>query len=533
MWRGGTALTPFRRSGTTSSATPPKSAMTTVTRMGMTVVQRQTEIRFQQTRLSPHTPRAALFPGARSSGSVPMAFRAGLLLLLWDLAVFPLGVTSSCHVTCSTDYVDSLNCSCSEPTFSGLIEASCNDSLEGLVVNGRCEVKPPESWCVMYPEGLSDVAFVGTTCTATAGTRRHQQNASAPAEWLLCNVVKPLPPVDVRVTNSGGSYNVTWDHGGHECLVYVVRIRDSGDLSENPVYSLTVSEKKIVVDQKLLQPRVGYVVDVQANICPSHYLAGPGSEWSSAARWRTGAAPGGLDELVGTWWYVTLSVILVLVLLSLGYFKKTWWRQKLQRILYIPKAEQFFQPLHRAYGGDFKEWVKPAFSEHDYLRTNPRAQATNERQRGAPQWNDGKRRCGEDRAAGPGGPLLQPPQPHSDPRLFSQDGGHANVSIHTVTLSGEEELEEDHAGRAGGVLPQRENRLPNDLDFGPVEPERVSLDSFASNELSEDGYPRVDLDTIDSGFGECAVHDHNSLSSNYVKQWVARGTIGSPGAETL
>lgn len=70
--------------------------------------------------------------------------------------------------------------------------------------------------------------------------------------------------------------------------------------------------------------------------------------------------------------------------------------------------------------------------------------------------------------------------------------------------------------------------------------EQVSLDSYSSNEQSDDGYPQMglDLDTIDSGFleSDCSspsAFDENeqietsSLEgvgcshSNYVKQWVA------------
>ncbi|MGH0140516.1 UNVERIFIED_CONTAM: hypothetical protein FKN15_037250 [Acipenser sinensis] len=71
--------------------------------------------------------------------------------------------------------------------------------------------------------------------------------------------------------------------------------------------------------------------------------------------------------------------------------------------------------------------------------------------------------------------------------------------------------------------------------------ERLSLDSFASNVRSEEeyGYPRIDLDTIDSGFVEsdcsspvesnfdskgqvsCPILSDEDHSTNYVKQWVA------------
>ncbi|XP_034384654.1 interleukin 21 receptor, tandem duplicate 1 isoform X2 [Cyclopterus lumpus] len=498
-----------------------------------------------------------------------MALHPGLFLLLWNLHVFLHGVRSSCNVSCSTDYRVSLNCSCSSPTYSGLLSVTCSG--EDLVVTGSCEVKAPQSWCVMYPEKLDEVASIGTTCNATAGQQGGRVDDAAPPDWALSDVVKPSPPVGVRVTNANGFSNVTWNHGNREdCLRYRVRVRDDRDLSKHPPLSLSVTEKNILLDHETLSPRVGYTVDVQAQMCPGNLYIGPWSEWSSAAHWRTRGAHEGIH---GLWWYVPPSLLLVLVLLLLGYFKKTWWQQKLQRMFYIPKAEEFFKPLHLSHGCSFKEWGKPVFSEYDYLRISPRAQMMSEEQHAVLQWSNEKQRYGEDSEIKPGGPFLHAPS-------FFQDGGSSqgtghstgHVSIHTVTLSGEEEFEErslnslrsfqdgerfgsseeDHGEQAGsdleaprrqsGILPRHVNQMLDDsmenINFEPRgppnEPERLSLNS---NEQSEDCYPRVDLDTIDSGFGECgspgasdsnaAEHmhsdlfpEHRSLNSNYVKQWM-------------
>ncbi len=190
-------------------------------------------------------------------------------------------------------------------------------------------------------------------------------------------------------------------------------------------------------------------------------------------------------------------------------------------------------------------------------------------------------------------------QPHSNSLLLSNDSGTSqgtshstgHISIHTVTLSGEDDFEEEvvsqssvntlgsyqdgesfgsfgdnsreqarydleepqifRLDRQSGVLPHHEIQISNDLsvenmNFQPHvqldEPERVSLDSFVLNEQSEDGYPHVDLDTIDSGFGECSspgasdsniaeqmhsvsFHEHKGSNSNYVKQWMVCSTI--------
>lgn len=515
-----------------------------------------------------------------------MALKPALLLLLWDLTLFVHGVTALCNVTCSTNYKDTLNCSCSDPlpTSPVLVKVICSD--EELEITGSCEVKPPQSWCVMTPHGLFSAATVGTMCTATASQQGDQIliNADESPSWALCDVVKATPPVSVTVTSTDGCYNVSWDHDNKEdILIYRVRVRESKDLSKAPVHFLEVEEKYNLLDCKKLQPYVSYVVDVQAKMSPNNLYLGPWSEWSSTAEWRNGT-----NEW---WWYVTPPVV-VLVLLLLGYLQKPWWQKTIRQFIHFPRPNEFFKPLDHSYGGNFKEWVKPLFNEYDYLRINSHTQMLSEKQHNVLQWNNEKQSYGEDEMK-QGSHVLHMLQPHSNSLLFFQDGGSSqgtghstgHISIHTVTLSGEEEFEEEvvsqssintlrsyqdgesfgsfeednreHASydleeprRQSGMLPQHDNQIPNELsvvnmNFQPRvhidEPERVSLDSFVSNEQSEDGYPHVDLDTIDSGFGECGspgasdsnvaeqrdsdlFQEHKSSNSNYVKQWMICST---------
>ncbi|XP_059195664.1 interleukin 21 receptor, tandem duplicate 1 [Centropristis striata] len=514
-----------------------------------------------------------------------------LFLLLWDLTLLVHIVTSSCNVTCSTDYEASLNCSCSVPTSSVVISVVCR--LEENEVHNSCEVKPSQSWCVMFPEEFFMVTSVDARCNATVRQQSDQilEEASESSSWELSHVVKAKPPVKVQVTNTEGFYNITWDHNNQDnCLTYRVRVRESKDLSKDPAHSIPVDEKYVLLDHNKLQPHVNYTVDVQAKMCPDSYIVGPWSEWSFTAEWRTrgsSAEPEGRNERL---WYIILPIALVLVVvLLLGYSKKPWWQKKLQQMIYIPRPDEFFKPLDLSYGGNFKEWVKPVFSEYDYLRINQHTQTISEKQQDVLQWNNEKQSYGEDKEMKQGDDFVHMLQPHSNSLLFFQDGGSSqgtghstgHVSIHTVTLSGEEEFEEevssngsgnilrsyqdggsfgsfeednrehdgydiDEAHRRSGILPQRENQIFNDLSVEninfqpraqPHEPERVSLDSFASNLQSEDGYPHVDLDTIDSGFGECSspaasdsnkaeqmdsdlFHEHGSSNSNYVKQWM-------------
>lgn len=234
--------------------------------------------------------------------------------------------------------------------------------------------------------------------------------------------------------------------------------------------------------------------------------------------------------------------------------------------------------------------MKPAFNEYDYLKISSNVLVLGEKQHDVLQWNNEKQSYSEDQETKAAGHFLSLPHnsllPHLQDGGTSQGTGHSegHISIHTVTLSGEEFEEEvmsqssvntlrdsfgsfeednrEHAGydlegphlsgldRQHAMLPQHQNQISNELSLENInfhpraqfhEPERLSLDSFASNEQSEDGYPHVDLDTIDSGFAECSsprasdsntgehtgpdlFQEHNS-NSNYVKQWMICNTI--------
>uniref|UniRef100_A0A8D3DPB2 Fibronectin type-III domain-containing protein n=1 Tax=Scophthalmus maximus TaxID=52904 RepID=A0A8D3DPB2_SCOMX len=540
-----------------------------------------------------------------------MALKPACLLFLWDLTLLIHCVTSLCNVTCSTDYIVSLNCSCSGtvPTYPVLLQVSCSNGDEE--VNGSCEVQLPQSWCVMNLEYLEDVASIGTMCTATASHQGDQvvTQASGSSTWALSDVVKPQPPFDVQVTNSDGSYNITWaNHHQKDCLLYRVRIRESKDLTQDPVHSLLMETTYMRLHQDKLQPHVAYTVDVQAKMCPENVYRGPWSEWGASVEWRTTGTSGEVEGIYRYWCFVLLPISLALCLLLLHYLKKTFWLKKLRVLTFIPGPKVFFEPLYQDYGGNFKEWVRPLFSEYDYPRINSHAQLMSEKQDRVLQWSKETKTHREDDEATGGGRslhMLWPPGnglPHFPGEGGSQGTGHSVglLSIHTVTLSGEEfEVEEvmsrssvstlrsyqdgqsfgsfegDNSGHAGydletprldrkncGMSPQHENQAADGLsadgiNFRPRaqffdEPERLSLDSFASNEQSEDGYPRVDLDTVDSGFVECGspgvsdsdageqayadlFHEHKNSNSNYVKQWMVCNAIqedpGSPDSE--
>ncbi|XP_060936596.1 interleukin 21 receptor, tandem duplicate 1 [Limanda limanda] len=525
-----------------------------------------------------------------------MALRAVSLLLLWEIALLIHCVTSLGNVTCSTDYEVSLNCSCSGiTTYPILLQVSCQYSGdENEVVSDSCEIKWPRSWCVMSPEGLDDVASVGTNCTATASHQGDQEltKETQSSSWDLSKVVKPQPPSGVRVTNTDGYYNISWAHHNqnqNDCLRYWLRIRESKHPSKAPVHSIGPLDRQYFpLSHSELQPGVNYTVDVQAQMCPNYFKQGPWSEWSAAVDWRTEEDPVEDEGMNGYSWLFLLPIIPVFCIF-LWYFKKLFLTKRLKVVTFIPRANLFFEPLYHDHGGNFKEWVKPLFSEYDYLRMDSRVQLMNEKHYDVPQRSEEKKSFREVNQASNGGHFLHVLQPQSNLLLpFHGDGssqgtGHSagHVSIHTVTLSGEEyeeeamsqssvnslasfqdaesfgsfeEVDSEHAGydsegpqldRQGAMSPEHENKMSivlsevGKIHFQPRaefnEPERISLDSFTSNEQSEDGYPRVDLDTIDSGFAECSspgasdtaehldsdlFQEQKNSNSNYVRQWM-------------
>lgn len=194
------------------------------------------------------------------------------------------------------------------------------------------------------------------------------------------------------------------------------------------------------------------------------------------------------------------------------------------------------------------------------------------------QLNGEKQSCTENKEVKQNGRLFHELQAQDSSLLPCQDGSRdwiGHISIHTVTLSEEEGFEDEGTSQSSacvlgsdqdresfglfgadreeqadygleeagsGLLLRLQHQADHHSSAGDnqgllhiqfFEEERASLDSLALNEQSDDGYPHVDLDTIDSGFGECnspgassgaqqtvSLHEHINLHSNYVKQWM-------------
>ncbi|XP_061802395.1 interleukin 21 receptor, tandem duplicate 1 [Nerophis lumbriciformis] len=482
---------------------------------------------------------------------------AVFFLTLWSLTLLLQAAASLCGVTCYTDYDVLLNCSCaSVPSQELRLQVNCSDGEHPLVVS--CQVRPPQSWCVVYTEALYDIAAIGTECTASVKRRggpADDVTACQSSSWALSDVVKPLAPSNVRVLSAGGFYNITWDEGSNKTdtrLVYRLRIRANRGLPHLPERFFPVDEKFLLLERRELPFNVRLSVEVQAKMAPGSPSQGPWSEWSSRTEWTTtppdAASQNLLDiEKKRSWLYIILPVLLLTAALFLGLSQKPLLLKKLQLSTYVSKPHDFFKPLYLNHGGDFKEWVKPGFSEQDLLGSKSHLDTTTKQQLHCHQ---------SPNEVESGGRLLSHVLPQSrTPLLDSADGGSAqssglsvgHVSIHTVTLSGEEDSDKDTSwsslGSDGGSSNYRkllgchhmfqvDGSLQDDRGNNAWlrEPERISL---ASEQKSEDGYPCVDLDTVDSGYGEWGspsdsnsgepqhfLHGQQTSRSNYMKQWM-------------
>uniref|UniRef100_A0A672I0G3 Fibronectin type-III domain-containing protein n=1 Tax=Salarias fasciatus TaxID=181472 RepID=A0A672I0G3_SALFA len=384
-------------------------------------------------------------------------------VVVWKTNLCSAAAASRCDVHCSTDYVRSVNCSCSV-TLPVRVHVNCSGEDQNVV--GSCAVAPPRSWCLVLMEDLEEVASVGTKCWTTVSGPDGE--ALEKSDWQLADWVKPPAPTDVRVTDAGRSANVTWSHAGDDdCLEYNICVREA---SEQREVRLQQPTPRLLLDGGLLQLRPGaaLLVRVQARFCETHFVTGPWSEWSPAAAWSPAGerGPAGERAPAAAWCFVSLPVVVLALFLVLSLLQ---------------------------------DWVKPVFSEVDYFRP-----ALDEPLRGRRPdvllWS-----CEE---------VLEPVAPQDREGAGPEGTG---LSIHTVTLSGED-FQEDGSLRSfsegeeprGGAREQapEEQEEEEDFPFRLDEAERASLDSFASgSRRSEDGYPHVDLDTIDSGFGECSSPD--------------------------
>ncbi|XDV12659.1 hypothetical protein PO909_001264 [Leuciscus waleckii] len=480
-----------------------------------------------------------------------------------------------CSVTCTTDFISKLNCSNSDSagTASCDIVADCWD--EYSAVKGNCSIKSPQSWCTMEPEDVDGViGLYDTNCSIKVKQMAKQGNMEIltrrySEEIVLYKSIKPTQPFNLRIAKIDGGFNLTWEvayEGEDLCkkLYYRVRLRTKSDPDEKGhIYITQQNQQSMVIISEKLLPGRQYVADIQAAVHP-RWFTSMWSEWSNSVEWTSD--PPETDQ----YYFLLLALPLVAVVLlvysgKLGGIKKpTLWQ-------HIPSPYEYFKPLYHTHQGDFKRWVGPVltFNNFDFHEKSTTFQVLCESKQNDSSEEPSNSRNGEQDfgLAGQNSSKLYFLGGNSN--SVAHSGGH--ISMDTVTVSGQEGVVADWSGdsrRRSLVdfldVKDTNERAAEVADRQPLVPEgsgslqgldcddwhlqehdlenieQVSLDSYGSNEESDDGYPQMglDLDTIDSGFleSDCSspsAFDGNeqietdSLDgvggshSNYVKQWVA------------
>ncbi|XP_056308327.1 interleukin 21 receptor, tandem duplicate 1 [Danio aesculapii] len=495
------------------------------------------------------------------SSSMMASWRATFLLVVCGLLQCN---DAACSVTCTTDFISALNCSASDLTGTASCDvvASCRD--EFFAVNGSCTIRSPQSWCTMEPKDLYLMMSYDTNCFITVTQMDKQGEMEIPIQRYSENIVlykytKLKQPFNLTLTKTDGGFNLTWDvaytdNDLYEQLIYRVRVRSKSSPEKELIYILQQNQQSMVILSEKLQPGTQYVANVQVAVNPNWFNS-MWSEWSDGVEW--------IAESPEQYYFLLLAIPIVIMMALLIVFSGKLGGIKKLTFQHIPSPQEYFTPLYHTYQGDFKKWVGPVltFNNFDVLEKSTPLQVLCEKQQNQSSEEPANDQIGE-RDFGPEG--------QSASKLYflgssSQEHSGGHISMDTVTVSDQEGIMGDWSGnsrrRSLDGFSNANQRAPeidqpllraasgslqgSDFDWHLQEHdlenmEQVSLDSYSSNEQSDDGYPQMglDLDTIDSGFleSECSspsAFDGNeqietsSLDgvegshSNYVKQWVA------------
>ncbi|KAG9279996.1 interleukin-21 receptor [Astyanax mexicanus] len=486
------------------------------------------------------------------------------------------------------------------------VEASCSDSENETVAGSCvirppsrwCTIKPEDFFLMAEHDTICTL-----TAKPTSQTPDLQNITSITKK--LDSIIKPLQPFNLTLTQRNGSEDLvlSWvmpykseGYGLEDEMMYAVCLRLKDDQSKescNLPYKIGDDHKYLEIECKLLSPGQLYVASVQATVNSPSFPPSQWSEWSSSIELTCPNTD--VPDVTGPNGYLMLLCMLVaLPFVLLIYFGKQGRLKKLAQFQYIPNPQDFFKPLYHTYQGDFKKWVGPVltFNSFDILEKSVPLQVLSEKQLAAlPLQREHLQEAGSGGGSGgsSGGSssvgdwsLLSLLNPGSSKRYFFGDSSlgttrsSGHISMDTVTVSGQEGTMSDWTGGSGGAggsggsggsgsdrnrpdpgtlrapgVSDEEDVLEFDGNDGLEERlfvndmdniEVISLDSYSSNEQSDDGYPQVglDLDTIDSGFlesdcsspvnSECDGSEQMEAAllgggiashSNYVKQWVS------------
>ncbi|KAL2101679.1 hypothetical protein ACEWY4_003440 [Coilia grayii] len=446
-----------------------------------------------------------------------------------------------CEVACTTDYISEFNCSKAEPApvASCLVEFQCRIGEDQMIEsNDSCEIRQSDHWCAIRPDDFEDTVTIDTNCTIRVKHKHHTEVTQT--VWPLKNFVKPKPPFNVTLEESGFDFNLTWsmayteEHFLNTWLIYRVRLRPHGT-KESIYYDVTEDRRFQIIQKENLVKGETYVIDVQAAVNPA-LLQTIWSDWSPTSQMMT--KENVLDKFPEWYFFLLLMMIPVVLIIC-----TKMWASKLH-FSSIPNPRNFFKPLYHTYEGDFKRWVGPVLilNSFELQEKSPSLKVMSTKGLG----KETETLCNGLNMQGSRSRLfLQDPNyPNSlcilDNTIPDTDCSAQHISIDTVTVSEEGSRQIPPEASELQVIMQEEESIEHWLHPQQnLDMEQISLDSFGSLEYSEDGYPRVklDLDTVDSGFLESncsspvfdqgeqietdALHIGGFSHSSYVKQWVA------------
>nr|XP_023647451.1 interleukin-21 receptor-like [Paramormyrops kingsleyae]XP_023647452.1 interleukin-21 receptor-like [Paramormyrops kingsleyae]XP_023647453.1 interleukin-21 receptor-like [Paramormyrops kingsleyae] len=466
--------------------------------------------------------------------------------------------TWGCQLSCSTDFISSLNCSCTghlPSDISYYIEAHCWDDLD--TVNASCEITSPRPWCILELDYEFNIGS-DTECKVW-GTPADEWTTSLNSSvyLVLASHVKPQPPFNVLLRENGSNFNISWEMVYTEdkniylnnMLMYRIRLRPEDGSSKDPIYYTLIEDQRYMqISCSNLQGGKKFMVDVQAKpsrLFEEKFL----NYWSEFSQTLQLHCKKPDDRIYQNWMHLFTPLLLVACACICYLGRKRVWLMKVCVCSYIPSPEDFFKPLYRKHGGDFTKWVGPTFvfGEFDFMEKNMEVVSGKQlcsTVKCEKETEESSSRCGRGgkcSSSGFAANILA--QSSSQQNLLegsnrSQDTliSSGLLSINTVTVIGEESgwdpyrgscpypafrLEENpskededqltveatqraaissgHTSGGRRISTELSGQLrlfslPWNLASSGNEVEQLSLDSFSSAERSEDGYPNVVLD---------------------------------------
>ncbi|XP_028670293.1 interleukin 21 receptor, tandem duplicate 1 isoform X2 [Erpetoichthys calabaricus] len=382
------------------------------------------------------------------------------------LCTFIQNTTCLCNVTCYTDYISSLNCTCQgqvpQSPYELAIPRTNDSNPSACQLKHNRNIGSIETWCLL---NISDLDDFYTVC-AYPENKSHPEHC---ATIELREMIKPQPPFNVTIEKSDNDYNMSWEMMYTEEenyylngeLVYEVRYKTTYDSWENQrVCHIYNDIRSYIIANTLFESGKEYVFEIRAGVNNESGYSGTWSEWSKPAILTSPS----VNRRSFTEIFSILVLSISLAVLSL-YAGKMLLKKHCP---FIPSPEDFFKPLYIIHNGDFKSWVghPHMFTGFDFVEKNtvvPIVKSKEESVKNMVELGDDITSRAADRTSNCGF-MCRSMASNSSSKLYFSSGSMASVlkdnsighiSIDTVTVSAEDALccpqwpgaEEDEAYR--------------------------------------------------------------------------------------